>query len=258
MTFKNWIEEFIFEQKCIPWRILNSTHFIKKIYWKVRLYRPSINFPLKTYEAVYRFYLIESQRIIDFEHMRGKANITLLKTDLYNEAHSRPDTGGIVGGLKRVEKVCAIEIREDVKEKGEATLKKTELSNYSLEVGDIRRIPYAKSSFDIILDLSTIDHIAPAELELVFSEYERVMKEDGVLILITWVDVEDKAKDNRRNREEWGPTHQYYFNKEEFIKIIDERFNIEKQNLIFYEPKNKNHHLTRFICRKKICCKHIC
>jgi SAM-dependent methyltransferase len=50
--------------------------------------------------------------------------------------------------------------------------------------GNIRALPFKSNLFDVVLDLSTIDHQMCMELPIL--EYYRVLKKDGVLLLCTW------------------------------------------------------------------------
>ncbi len=48
------------------------------------------------------------------------------------------------------------------------------------------RLPFRDSSFDLILDLSTIDHLPPSELHTAISEYRRLLRRGGKLLLVVY------------------------------------------------------------------------
>jgi SAM-dependent methyltransferase len=50
--------------------------------------------------------------------------------------------------------------------------------------GDIRHLEYPGGFFDMILDVSTIDHMAFSEACIALSEYKRCLAHDGVLVLM--------------------------------------------------------------------------
>ena len=63
---------------------------------------------------------------------------------------------------------------------------KKKMSNEELMVAcaDVRKLSFKDETFNIILDLSTLDHIYPAHITSVIREYERAIKEDGIIILV--------------------------------------------------------------------------
>ena len=54
----------------------------------------------------------------------------------------------------------------------------------SLVQADIRGLPYAEESFDMILDMSTIDHVCLREAVNVLAGYRRCLRPGGVLVLM--------------------------------------------------------------------------
>lgn len=110
-------------------------------------------------------------------------------------------------------------------------LKMTGKLETKLKIGDIRDLPYKSNSFNVILDLSTLDHIKPNETKKVLSEYNRVLKKGGKLLLFVWCDEEK----DWNNEQEWKPNIQYAFNIKrlkneinEYFKIIEEHTILEK------------------------------
>lgn len=50
--------------------------------------------------------------------------------------------------------------------------------------GDIRNLPFRDGAFDVILDISTIDHVSEADAVKVIAEYQRLLAAGGVLFLM--------------------------------------------------------------------------
>ncbi|MBC7790313.1 MAG: class I SAM-dependent methyltransferase [Anaerolineae bacterium] len=100
----------------------------------------------------------------------------LLKTDLFDEAVA----AGLVPALSaRAESVNGIDIAESV-------VRGAKSRNPKLETvtADVRALPYADYSFDVILSGSTLDHfVTHAELETSLRELHRVLVRGGTLIL---------------------------------------------------------------------------
>lgn len=80
-------------------------------------------------------------------------------------------------------------------------------------VGDIRKIDLLDKSLDMVLDLSTLDHVA--EYDLALSEYSRVLKNGGILALACWVAMEGSSHHDE----------QYIHNKSELDEAIFKKFN---------------------------------
>lgn len=58
------------------------------------------------------------------------------------------------------------------------------LSDVKILQGDIRYLPYADSTFNTLLDISTLDHIPTFEAIGAINEYQRVLQAGGVLVLM--------------------------------------------------------------------------
>lgn len=110
-------------------------------------------------------------------------NVNLLKTDLWNEGVA---TGRDIlsqyqgdGDLN----LYGVDISSITCSAAKKRIKRT-----SIIQGDIRNLPFEDSCFDIILDLSTLDHIPPHQVKSVIQEYKRTLRKDGILLLIFWYD----------------------------------------------------------------------
>lgn len=106
----------------------------------------------------------------------------VLKTDAYNEQWDHlPLPGGIASNLKGTSAVHIVELNPNV-----AECAKSRNASLTIHVGDIRQLPFANESFDIVLDLSTLDHVPPRDTGRVLNEYRRVMRPGGTLLLYAW------------------------------------------------------------------------
>lgn len=130
------------------------------------------------YADIPKYYLEMSQMMVD-EHPKEQPFV--LKTDLHNETNK--DSIPILGNLKHFAILDAIELDSLTVKKARASHKGY---NITIRNGDIRKLPYLDNYYDLILDLSTVDHVLPDELERVIKEYNRVLKIDGRLLLIIW------------------------------------------------------------------------
>lgn len=97
-----------------------------------------------------------------------------LKTDLFDEA----TTGGVLPVMREVSgSVAGIDIAPDVAEGARARFPELEAS-----VADIRGLPFADGEFDLVVSLSTLDHLASVdEIEGAVRELVRVLAPGGML-----------------------------------------------------------------------------
>jgi SAM-dependent methyltransferase len=180
---------------------------------------------LQTYDQVFRHYnLIARQLLGQSKHP--------LKTDCFNESIDRPI---ILDGLAKL-------IEYDQQTITIATNK-----NPSLDVvkGDIRHLPFKDKEFDLILDLSTIDHIAPDDLEETLDGYARVLEKGGQLLLISWLSEEAV------NPIDWNPGFQYHHRYNYLKQLISDRFTIDGETNLFVRPdRSDGCYLYEFVCHK--------
>lgn len=196
------------------------------------------------YKSVAEFYLAESQRIVN-----RFAYPVVLKTDLWNEEQDQPGPGGIIGNLHSVSEICAIEYNEQrffkAQEKFVGGLRETKIE---FRQGDIRNLPYDDGKFDVLLDLSTFDHILPKEMPEGIKGYARVIKQGGYLLLIVWC--EKYFKDEEIVN--YSPNTQYYHSAPLLRVELEKYFDIDEETvLIAKEDRNSLTTLTKFLCRKR-------
>ena len=102
-----------------------------------------------------------------------KRDLKILKTDLWNEAKKDgrffQDASGSRLGIDISGKIC-----KQAKARCQERL--------SIVNGNIESLPFMSDSIDLIWDISTIDHCKYPEN--VISEYNRILKPNGILLLI--------------------------------------------------------------------------
>lgn len=110
-----------------------------------------------------------------------RQTVDLLKVDLWNEAIEYERD--ILGRYQNRDNfhLYGIDISATV-----CSLAKNRLANVHIAQCDVRRLPFRDNCFSIVLDLSTLDHVAEHEVSNVIQEYRRVLKKEGVLVLIFW------------------------------------------------------------------------
>lgn len=148
-------------------------------------------------QIAWEYYLKKVQEIVDRYQPK-----TILKTDANNEAFDHPKEGGITGNIK-----------------GDAIFEQIEYNQNTIDIakekvdcniiqGDIRKLPYEADKFDMVLDLSTIDHVRSLDVPTVLKEYYRVAKNGGLIFLVIWC-----ARDQKdvSDGEAWDPDGQYHF-----------------------------------------------
>ena len=110
----------------------------------------------------------------------------VLKTDCFNET---VDDYRSLAGLFPPARTTYIEIDQE-------TVDKAKARNRDLKAwqGDIRSLPFDNHSFSAVFDLSTIDHIPPSDLNKALAEYERVLKLNGRLVLVSWCSTERREE----------------------------------------------------------------
>lgn len=152
----------------------------------------------------------------------------VLKTDAHNEAWIYSESIPIAPHLECDGVIC-LEYDLNVID----WAKKWNWKRVSIEQGDIRQLEFDDNYFDTIIDLSTIDHIAPKDVPSVFDWYKRVLKKDWKLLMVVWTGNDVDEIDSKIEWVERVSTNQYYFNKEWFEKELSNRFKINYQEDLF-------------------------
>lgn len=192
-----------------------------------------------TYREIQEYYLSQSQFVCDIVLEK---NPVVLKTDLYNEANSTPMLGGVIKNLRGCKTIIGVEYQKHVVDKAITILGN---DHNNLFEGDIRRLPFNKNTFDVVLDLSTLDHIMPSEVDIVLSGYSKILKDNGMFFLVTWIDALDRGGEAA-----WNPNNQYYFNKDALEESMKKYFSIDEIVLVFIDPGNQRNYLYSYLCRK--------
>lgn len=191
------------------------------------------------YKNIREYYLAESQRIVN-----RYTSPVVLKTDLFNEERARPREFGIAGNLPGAQEVYAIEYNE------QTFVKAKEIFAGRQQVfflqGDIRFLSYGDKKFDVVLDLSTIDHVLPADMPRVIAGYARVLRDGGRLLLISWIDKEFKDEPIV----EYSPATQYYHSRDRIMEELDNYFDVEMEMALAVES-NHNKVLMQFTAVKR-------
>lgn len=151
-------------------------------------------------------------------------DISVLKLDCNNELESSPCAGGIANNLG-VSNITLLEFNEDqiTQFKSNKTL-----SHIPIYQGDIRCMPFESEIYDLILDCSTLDHIPMSDVSAALSEYARVLKPGGLVLLMVWVHTDQHWIDSKHSRiTEHNHMTQYYFNAKDIDIALREYFDVE-------------------------------
>lgn len=190
-------------------------------------------------EEVKRYYLSESQLVID----KFGGNAVVLKTDMYNELNDKPIGGGIAYNLKNYRSICALEY--DKKTYESTCHKYLKQKKVKLIHGDIRKLPFV-NELNVILDLSTIDHVPPIDLPIVIEGYAKALLPNGILLMFVWCDDQDGRFEN---------SDQYFFKTESVENhlsqtnlLLKRKEDVFPGTLLFNSTTKK---LVQFVARKQ-------
>lgn len=109
---------------------------------------------------------------LSFALLENTRNIRILKTDLWNEA-KKSETFFI----NRKEFKVGIDLSNTI-----STLAKSKYSHLQVVRANIGNLPFFNGTFDLIWDISTIDHFESPEKAI--AEYHLALKPGGVLLLV--------------------------------------------------------------------------
>lgn len=168
------------------------------------------------YPEVYRFYhSIVSAATLEALHV--------LKTDCFNEAQGDPM---IHDGLAR--RTRLLEIDPETIKKAEARY-----PELIIDAGDIRALPYGDESFDLVLDLSTIDHVPGNDYVKVLDEYNRVLLPHGIAVIVVWLHEREDGV------ETCGQVGQYNFHRPAFERALSRHFIVNHSKHLFSQPGHR-------------------
>ena len=102
----------------------------------------------------------------------------ILKVDLWNEGVET--SRDILGNMPDFDTV-GFDFSKNV-----CRLAKNRLDHSGVVQAACRTLPFSSGNFDLLLDLSTIDHIPFAKTKEIFAEYYRVIKPKGLLAVAFW------------------------------------------------------------------------
>lgn len=165
---------------------------------------------MKNTDEVYQFYLDKS-----IEVLSKMTDAVILKTDTFNEVihEGRSFIKPILGQLPNVKEAYAVEILPARAEEA----RKRVGDKATIITGDLTKVEFERSQFDAILDLSTIDHIHPLDVEDMIKKYALWLKTGGKLLIVAWLNYNTKWKEVPRDA---NPNSQYYFNADDFLIML--------------------------------------
>jgi S-adenosylmethionine decarboxylase len=132
------------------------------------------DFPVLTGAPSTTFYLENEQRLLT-ETLAPLAGLTMLKTDLWDEAKN---TRILQWAVDQGATAFAIDISEPIVRQARAAFGTRVLRP---AIGDVRRLPFGDESFDAIYSMGTVEHFVETEASV--AELARILKPGGRLIL---------------------------------------------------------------------------
>ncbi len=139
------------------------------------------NLCIDLYYYLINLYSSVVMRIIKNTKNAVITDLKILKTDLWEEYVSQHiGIGSVYRNIKKLNNeifIVGIDLSSIV-----CSSSKKEVE-YVVN-GDIRSLPFADNSFDLILDLSTLDHISDDQVEAVLQEYRRCLRNRGLIVVI--------------------------------------------------------------------------
>ncbi len=105
----------------------------------------------------------------------------ILKTDLWNECLGAPRN--VLGRLAATSQHRLLAVELSHQRCVEARRLVPQVGSVA---GSITALPFRSDSVDLLLDLSTIDHVPEAAVSAAIDEYTRVLHRGGVLVLVSW------------------------------------------------------------------------
>jgi len=148
-------------------------------FWNERAYRDSrISNPNTVFTDIIRIMYTKFAKL-SLTFIERRSEISALKTDLWNEGVDR-ERGSLCNFLNGSSaNMFGVDFSSVV-------CKLARYREEKLEVicSDVRALPFKDQNFHVILDISTLDHVNPNSTSLVISEYARILRKEGILLLI--------------------------------------------------------------------------
>ena len=103
-------------------------------------------------------------------------------------------------------------------------------------------LPYNDGEFNLLADFSSLDKVSPVKIEKVLSEYNRVLKNDGKLLLFSWVTYYLCKQSG-----------DFFYHVDKFKACLKQYFIVEEIHRYYIGGlvKRDDVSMMRFICRKK-------
>jgi len=130
------------------------------------------------HKEYYRFRTVHMNRLLE-KLLGATANLTVLKTDLWNEAIGHDDA------LSFFKTRCSILLGIDIsREVTRSATKNFRCSTtFQFLQGDIQQLPFADNSVNVIFSVSTLDHLHKQQIVNSLREMRRVLAPDGHAIV---------------------------------------------------------------------------
>jgi len=157
-------------------------------------------------------------------------SFTILKTDCFNEVH-----------LKSILPHIRCNSLHCIETSAMRVAKSKRMYNANYVIGSITDMPYADKKFDLILDFSTMDHVA--DYKKAIAEYERTLADDGLVYIIVWLDCLNFSP---------GTMKHNALPRWDFIKELKKKFNIIHHRTILRRAFRKNISFVEFKLIKNI------
>lgn len=158
---------------------------------------------------------------------------SVLKTDTWNEAKNYPN-GGIVPYLMKLFPYTYFKVIDiDNEFIAEA---KARFPSLDVGYGDIRALPFESNTFDMILDMSTLDHILESDIPSVITEYSGVLRQGGILALVCWFTKKGMEHLVYTGRD-WDKKKAYYHNFDNVVQLLN------SNGLVVPKDKETNNYL---------------
>jgi len=144
-------------------------------------------------------------------------NVNVLKTDLWNEVVEH--RGDSISKYQNKEnfRLHGIDISKVV-----CFQARSKVKNVRIIQAIIENLPFKGNFFDLILDLSTLDHISETKALGVLQEYRRVLNKNGILVLV--FSIAARFRHIRAGPSSNVPLH--YVFSHEFVGKVQNSFNV--------------------------------